>query len=72
MTKTRNELLQEIEDLIESGGGGGRTDYGALTNAAILAIPSPDELGQAFSTDTYSNYTYYSGSWYSTAGVVLV
>ena len=55
-----------------SGSGSTRTDYGALTNAQILAIPTPDELGEAFSTDDNINYTFSGGSWYSTAGGELV
>lgn len=65
-----NRLLEEI--LAATGGGGGaRTDYGALTNVQILATASPDELGQAFSTDDNVNYTFYMGSWYNDVGGVL-
>lgn len=67
----RNELLEEILAATSGGGGGSRTDYGALTNAQILAIATPDPLGEAFSTDDNINYTYYSGAWYSTGGGVL-
>ncbi len=48
-----------------------RVDYGALSNAEILAIVTPAELGVAFSTDDFINYTYYSGTWYTTGGGVL-
>lgn len=52
--------------------GNTRKDYGALTNAQILAILTPDSLSGVFSTDDKINYTYYDGSWYSTGGGVLV
>ena len=50
----------------------GVTTYGALSNANILAIVSPSDDETAFSTDDFIVYTFYSGSWYSTAGGVLV
>ena len=64
-----NRLLEEILSAIQNGGGGGvRTDYGALTNVQILAISTPDELGEAFSTDDNVNYTFYNGAWYNEVG----
>lgn len=53
------------------GGAGGGTTYGALTNAQILAIASPSDLENAFSTDDDVIYTYNSGSWYNPVGGVL-
>jgi len=65
--------ILEYSPLSSSGpSGSGRTDYGALTNAAILAISTPDELGTAYSTDDKVNYTFNGGSWYSPAGGALV
>lgn len=55
-----------------SGGGAGGATYGALTNVQILAIASPSDLENAFSTDDNVIYTFYMGSWYSPAGGVLV
>lgn len=55
-----------------SGGSSGGTTYGALTNTQILAIPSPSDLDNAFSTDDNVIYTFYSGFWYSPAGGILI
>lgn len=49
-------------------GDGGGTTYGALTNADILLIPSPNDLETAFSTDDLIIYTFYNNKWRSTGG----
>lgn len=57
----------------DSGGsGGGGATFGALNNAGILAVGSPSDLDNAFSTDDFIIYTFYQGDWYSTAGGILV
>ena len=48
------------------------TTYGALTNAQILALTGLSENDTTWSIDDNITYTYYSGSWYSTLGGVLV
>ncbi len=55
----------------QAGGGGGATTYGPLTNVQILALASPSDEENAFSTDDFIVYTFYQGSWYSTGGGVL-
>lgn len=58
----------------EGGGSGsdqGTSTYGTLTNAQILALPSPQENETADSSDDNVRYVYISGAWYNPVGGLL-
>jgi len=66
----QTDIIDSFNNIPDDGRIGTST-YGALTNAQILALPSPSDTESAFSTDDLINYIFFNTSWYSTAGGVL-
>lgn len=55
-----------------SSGGGGLSTYGTLTNAQILALPTPLENETADSSDDFIRMVFIVGAWRTTLGGLLV